>query len=213
MDKDGNMQNMVEAFRPYLEDPGTKKVFHNYSFDRAMFLNEGINVKGFAGDTMHMARLQHTDRGSYSLSALGDELLGSDWAKQSLNELMKVRNKTLPVDLHLSTNPGIRDDWVEYSTFDTVATWKLHQKLLEELSAQTWQTHHGKRCGTMLDFYNNTWRPLAEVLVSMEERGLPIDVDMLQNQEQRAMDDYNQEKDLFLKWLADEFRSRYSEDE
>jgi len=212
MDVDGNMQDMVQAFRPYLEDPGTKKVFHNYSFDHAMFVNEGIHIKGFAGDTMQMARLQHTDQQSYSLSALGGELLGSDWAKQSLSGLMKENKKKLPVDLHLSTSPGIREDWIEYSTFDTVATWKLHQKLLEELAAQLWQTHHGKNCGTMLDFYNYTWRPLAEVLVSMEERGLPIDVDMLQSQEQQALCDYEQENKLFRKWLADEFCSRYPED-
>jgi len=209
MDMDGNMRDMVEAFRPYLEDSGTKKVFHHYSFDRAMFFNEGINIKGFAGDTMHMARLQHTDRMSYSLSALGDELLGSDMAKQSLGELMQQEKQKLPVDLHLSTNPGTREAWIEYSTFDTVATWKLHQKLLEDLAGQQWKTHHGEKKGTMIDFYNNTWKPLAEVLVSMEERGLPMDVNMLQSQEQQAKLDLEHQKELFLDWLRDEYQSRY----
>merc|ERR550532_460348 len=105
MDANGNKLDMVEAFRPYLEDPDTKKVFHNYSFDRAMFINEGINIKGFAADTMHMARLEKTDRCSYSLAALGEVLLGNDWAKQSLKDLMKDKQQTRPEDLHFSTDP------------------------------------------------------------------------------------------------------------
>jgi hypothetical protein len=33
------------------------QVWHNYAFDRHMLANHGIEVRGFGGDTMHMARL------------------------------------------------------------------------------------------------------------------------------------------------------------
>ncbi len=67
----------LHYFKEYLEDPSIKKVFHNYSFDCHEFQNEGIEVGGFACDTMHMARLWESSRigkGSYSLESLSEEL-------------------------------------------------------------------------------------------------------------------------------------------
>jgi hypothetical protein len=53
------------------------QVYHNYGFDRHVLFNHGINAVGFAGDTMHMARLWSASRakGGFSLESLTDELL------------------------------------------------------------------------------------------------------------------------------------------
>jgi hypothetical protein len=53
------------------------QVYHNYGFDRHVLFNHGIDARGFAGDTMHMARLWSASRakGGYSLETLTDELL------------------------------------------------------------------------------------------------------------------------------------------
>jgi DNA polymerase-1 len=40
-----------------------------------VFFNHGIDVQGFAGDTMHLARLWNSSRRSYSLETLSEELL------------------------------------------------------------------------------------------------------------------------------------------
>ena len=50
-------------------------MWHNYGFDRHLFYNHGIDVKGFGGDTMHMARLLDPSKmfGQYSLSSLTKE--------------------------------------------------------------------------------------------------------------------------------------------
>lgn len=67
----------LQYFKDYLEDSSIKKVFHNFSFDYHEIQNEGICVGGFAGDTMHMARLWESSRigkGSYSLESLSEEL-------------------------------------------------------------------------------------------------------------------------------------------
>lgn len=47
-------------------------MWHNYGFDRHVFYNHGINVRGFGGDTMHMARLYDASKsfGGYALSSL-----------------------------------------------------------------------------------------------------------------------------------------------
>jgi hypothetical protein len=48
---------ILDVFKPYFEDVRVKKAWHNYSFDRAVLGNHDVNTQGFAGDTMHMARL------------------------------------------------------------------------------------------------------------------------------------------------------------
>lgn len=47
-------------------------MWHNYGFDRHLFFNHGIDVRGFGGDTMQMARLYDSGKmfGQYSLSSL-----------------------------------------------------------------------------------------------------------------------------------------------
>ena len=47
-------------FKEYFESKNIKKIWHNYSFDRHILYNHSINCQGFAGDTMHMARLWDT---------------------------------------------------------------------------------------------------------------------------------------------------------
>ncbi len=39
-----------------------EQVWHNYGFDRHVLANLGIYGRGFAGDTMHMARLYDASR-------------------------------------------------------------------------------------------------------------------------------------------------------
>lgn len=64
---------IFDAFKPFFEDASIDKVWHNYSFDRHVLANMNIHCKGFAGDTMHMARLLDSSRKgtkSYSLASL-----------------------------------------------------------------------------------------------------------------------------------------------
>lgn len=52
------------------------QVWHNYSFDRHVMEQLGLGMRGFGGDTMHMARLWDSSRmtrGGYSLEALSSE--------------------------------------------------------------------------------------------------------------------------------------------
>jgi len=65
-------RQVLEAFRPFFEDARIKKVWHNYSFDRHVLKRMGVWPGGFAGDTMHMARLWDSSRKGkgYSLEDL-----------------------------------------------------------------------------------------------------------------------------------------------
>uniref|UniRef100_A0A7S2APV3 DNA-directed DNA polymerase family A palm domain-containing protein n=1 Tax=Alexandrium andersonii TaxID=327968 RepID=A0A7S2APV3_9DINO len=176
-----------------------------------MFDNAGIVLKGFAGDTMHMARLEHSDRDAYSLTALGAELVGIDWGKQSLSDLMKAEKVRRVEELHLSTSEATREAWVEYSTFDTVATWKLHERLSQLLSERPWQPPDEKKpIGTMLDFYQKCWCPFGDVLASMEGRGVPLDVDVIIEQRGLAEQDLVAHTKAFKDWVKSEYSRRYA---
>lgn len=72
MDNFGERADLILLFKEYFESKRYMKTWFNYGFDRHMFYNHGIDVRGFAGDAMHMARLADPTRGpqEYSLSNL-----------------------------------------------------------------------------------------------------------------------------------------------
>lgn len=162
----GVAQGVLQLFKEWFENPGTRKVWHNYGFDRHVLANEGIHCKGFYGDTMHMARLWDTSRdkmssggGSgegYSLASLSSSLFkehpkSAYFVKASMIDLFGVaklkkdgsasKKKDLPELLQLQENPETREKWIEYSARDAVATWWLHDALRTRLQRMPWIVH------------------------------------------------------------------------
>jgi DNA polymerase-1 len=89
-------RDLLPLFKGWFEDERYKKVWHNYGFDRHIMFNEGIDCGGFAGDTMHMARLEDSSRakfggggGGYGLEALTEDLLGR--RKRPMKEIFGKR--------------------------------------------------------------------------------------------------------------------------
>lgn len=72
---DNANEHLALEFREFFEDAARRKLFHNFSFDRHVLENLGLELRGFAGDTMHMARLLDSDRMRYSLDALSQVYL------------------------------------------------------------------------------------------------------------------------------------------
>lgn len=70
IDNFGDAKDVICCFKEYFEEEKLKKCWFNYGFDRHIFFNHGIDVKGFVGDIMHMARLLDGSREpqEYSLS-------------------------------------------------------------------------------------------------------------------------------------------------
>lgn len=183
--------NVIKVFKEWFEDENISKVWHNYGFDRHVMYNEGIDCKGFYGDTMHMARLWDTsrDRGSgggegYSLESLSDLLNDDRFAKTSMKDLFGVAKtrkdgteskiKELPDLKDLQNLPQFRDKWIEYSAKDAAATWYVRKMLEKELHAMPWMVDNRKE-GSMLDFYSEYFIDFGEVLTDMERNGIRID--------------------------------------
>lgn len=72
IDNFGTNYENIQIFKEYFENSEYLKSWFNYGFDRHIFYNHGIDVQGFGGDSMQMARLVDPSRGpkSYSLSNL-----------------------------------------------------------------------------------------------------------------------------------------------
>ena len=149
-----------EIFAPYFESAEIKKVWHNYSFDRHVIENHGVKLRGFAADTMHMARLWNSNRkleGGYSLEALtsdpnvmsdagemlsgaGEEMIRSKRGMKKIFGKPKLKKdgtpgKTLvlpPID-EIQQDPENRVTWIEYSALDAQATWFLRESLEAKL--------------------------------------------------------------------------------
>ena len=143
---------VLQYFKEFFEDDNYKTVWHNYGFDRHIMWNEGIDVKGFKGDTMHMARLQDTSRAKYgvgagySLEALTNDFLGR--RKKPMKEIFGVARlrkdgsagsliDVPPVEV-LQRDPRFRKQWIIYSAYDAEGTWLLRDKLQTMLEKMEW---------------------------------------------------------------------------
>ena len=206
---------LLEIFKPWLESTEHKKVWHNYGFDRHVLWNEGINVQGLGGDTIHMARLQDTSRlkttsskaNPYSLEGLTDELLGR--RKKSMKELFGVPRTRkdgsqgsvldLPPVEVLQRDPQFRKLWIRYSAYDAEGTWLLREKLQSMLQNMDWY----QGCN-LYDYYQLYLCPFAELLTDMERRGIRVNAgDYLAKVELQARADRDRHMATFRNWAAD----------
>lgn len=143
---------VLQYFKEFFEDGRFKTVWHNYGFDRHVMWNEGIDVRGFKGDTMHMARLCDTSRGmlgkgaGYSLEALTADYLGR--RKKPMKEIFGVARlrkdgtagsliDVPPVEV-LQRDPRFRRQWIIYSAYDAEGTWLLRETLEQSLQKMDW---------------------------------------------------------------------------
>jgi hypothetical protein len=143
---------VLQEFKEFFEDDRFKTVWHNYGFDRHVMWNEGINVKGFGADTIHMARLLDTSRAAfgagkgYSLEALTDDMLNR--RKKPMKELFGVPRLRKdgsagslidipPVEV-LQRDPRFRARWIVYSSYDAEGTYFLREVLQEKLEEKHW---------------------------------------------------------------------------
>lgn len=215
VDTMGECEGLLEIFEPYFTNENIKKIWHNYSFDKAVLANSGIHCKGFGGDTMQMARLWDTSRiwkGGYSLQGLSNDLLSEDDDKkrgmmQRFGSYNRRRDGSLgkivamPELSELQRNPDFISEWIDYSTLDTEATWKLYQDLAQRLSLMEWAPKEGIK-SNMFEFYKQDWVPFGELLTEIEAEGIKVNVPFLKVQQKAAEEDYRNKTQFFKDWAS-----------
>lgn len=196
-----------DHFAPWLEDESVLKVWHNYGFDRHVLYNEGINVRGLGGDTLHMARLCDTGRMKYSLESLTEDLL--DRRKVPMKEIFgeaRPRKDGSPgalVDLppveRLQRDPRYRRNFIEYSARDAKSTYDLYVHLREKLEKTRWIADH-----SLMQYYHLHMRPFGELLTDLERRGMLVATDYLADVEVQARKDREGHVKAFRAWASEQ---------
>ena len=196
-------KGILYEFQDWLEDADILKVWHNYGFDRHVIYNEGINVLGFGGDTMHMARLSDTSRMKYSLESLTEDLLGQ--RKIPMKEIFGVPRPRkdgspgaiidLPAIEVMQRDPKFRENWIKYSAFDAKSTYNLYEHLRAKLTQTSWIKELN-----MMDYYNMHMRPFGELLTDLERRGMLVAKDYLADVETQARKDREGHVQTFRQW-------------
>ena len=230
---DGTSEGVLDLFKDWFESDLYHKVWHNYGFDRHVMYNEGIDCRGFAGDTMHMARLWDSSRekgtgggDGYSLEALSSDAflfrddIGRQFAKTKMKDLFGVAKvkkdggeskvKDLPDLRHLQNDPTTKDLWIEYSARDAVATWWVREKLMRELKNMPWKVagvqlpRVGKEAPNMFHFYMRYLKDFGECLTDMERNGIKLDTTgHLKQAEAAARAERFRMETMFLDWAKD----------
>ena len=196
----------LDQFKDFFADENQKKVWHNYSFDRAVLYNHDIDTKGFGGDTMHMARLWDSSLKSYSLADLSKDYLHSEMHKTDMKTIFGrpelkqdgTEGKKIgiaPIE-ELQRMPETRSEFIKYSALDAMATWQLHSFMENKLKATKWAS--GK---SMLDFYQKYLVGFGEMLTDMERVGVPVACESyLPEIEKMALQDHEKHRLTFMEW-------------
>ncbi|PXF42329.1 DNA polymerase I A, chloroplastic/mitochondrial [Gracilariopsis chorda] len=198
---------VLQVLRPYFESRATQKVWHNYSFDRHVLANHGIALRGFAGDTMHMARLADSSLRKYSLQELCKQFLHDGLRKTPMHERFSalLGKKAALHTLAIHNNPALRHEWIQYASMDAELTHRLCHRLRTEL--QTMRIHGCNsttqitaRYQTLYDLYVALLVPFGELLTDMERLGFKVDTEWLKTAAVHARADQLRLEDHFRAW-------------
>ena len=157
------LQTVLAKLRPWLEDPGKKKLGQNMKYDLHIFANHGIEVAGVAHDTLLQSYVLESHRShdmdSLSVRHLGikpisyDEVTGKGASRIPFNQ----------VDLERAR---------EYAAEDADITLQLHREMFPAV----------ERDEKLMSVYGAIEMPVMEILFAMERHGVLLDTDALEQQ-------------------------------
>jgi DNA polymerase-1 len=149
---------------PSLADPKKYKVAQNLKYDLLILENAGFEVaieEGCVFDTMIASYCLHADRTNHSMDAMARDYLGYDPIPIEA-VIGKGKNKLMfdQVDTRAACN---------YAAEDADVTWRLYEYLSMHLDAMP----------DIKQLFETIEMPLVEALARMEENGVSVNVDIL----------------------------------
>ena len=151
------MKEALDILTPIFENPDIAKIGHNLKYDTMMLKQEGVVTKGRLYDTMLASYLINPNKPNHSLEDVGFEYLSR--RKRTFAEVLNKKKSFADVFVEEATR---------YSAEDALLAFELKDILFEKL----------KEAG-LEGVYFNIEAPLIPVLSDMEEAGVKIDVDKL----------------------------------
>lgn len=159
------LDEVLQALRPWLEDAGRAKVGQHVKYDQHVFLNHGIEVRGYRHDTMLESYVFEAHR-PHSLESLAARHL--DRRGLTYEQVCGKGAQQIPfaqVEVTRAT---------EYSGEDSDMALHVHQVLWPRLAAEP-----GLR-----RVYEEIEMPASQTLLRMERNGVLIDAGRLARQSQ-----------------------------
>ena len=154
---------VLEKLKPWLTDPSASKLGQNLKFDRHVFANHGIGLKGIVHDTLLQSYVFEShrphDMDNLALRHLGiktityDEVTGKGAARIGFEQ----------VDIERAA---------QYAAEDADITLQLHQHLYAEVGKDAKLDH----------IYRTLEMPVMDVLFEMERNGVLLDLKLLETQ-------------------------------
>lgn len=152
---------VIAALKPLMENSDIKKIMHHASFDKAVLWYAGIDIQGIVCDTMLAAKLVTKDWQSASLKSLSEDFL--DEQMLSYQEVVKDNGyqdfSYVPLDIATS-----------YAAADAHQTLQLYNVLYKRLEKEG-----------LSSLFQVIEQPLQQVLLDMEQRGIYLDKQELEN--------------------------------
>ena len=153
----------LARLKPWLESPQHKKVGQHLKYDRHVFANHGVELRGIADDTLLESYILESDK-SHDLGNLAERHLGLksiSYDDVTGKGAKRISFAEVPVEKA-----------AEYSSEDADLTLRVHEALSPRLAEEP-----------QLDtLYRELELPVAEVLFRMERNGILIDVFSLAQQ-------------------------------
>ena len=152
-----DLELVLKNLKQILESATYPKVLQNAKFDRLVFKNQGINLKGVVFDTMLASYVLNPDS-SHNLTDLSSRYLSI--VPQSYDDLVPKGQTIANISI-----PAV----AEYCGMDVWGTYRLYDLLKAELAAAP----------RLLALLQDIELPLEPILANMEDRGINIDAEYL----------------------------------
>ncbi|HTS83745.1 MAG TPA: DNA polymerase I [Usitatibacter sp.] len=155
---------VLAKLKPWLEDRAKKKVAQNSKYDRHVFANHGIAVRGMEHDTLLEDYVLESHQ-RHDMDALATRFLGAT-GLLSYTDVAGKGASSIPfdqVDVQRAT---------DYSAEDADVTLQLHGALLPRIESE----------GKLKFVYESIEMPVSGVLLTMERNGVLIDTQQLAKQ-------------------------------
>ncbi len=155
---------VLEALRPLLADPAKRKVGQNGKYDLHVLRRHGIEVQGYADDTLLQSFVLSAGSARHDMDSLAKRHLGYQTIPYA--QVAGKGAKAIPF-------PQVAiEDATCYAAEDADITLRLHHALLPKLQAEP----------TLLSVYREIEMPLVPVLARIEANGILVDADELRRQ-------------------------------
>ena len=156
--------DVLKALKPFLENPACKKVGHHLKYDAHIFMRYGIELSGIAFDTMLESYVLNSVATRHDMDSVARHYLGV--------ETIHYEDVAGRGSKQLTFNEIDLEQAAPYAAEDADITLRLHKKLWSELG----------KSKPLEQVYESIEQPLVPVLLSMEEAGVLLDLDMLAQQ-------------------------------